>query len=78
MSECAKLQRDLEQANLDKNEAMKELKVKESKVEELTKQLNDTQVRAIKALHAKVREGKERAKLKFKGAKEKYRENARL
>eukprot|EP00493_Phyllostaurus_siculus_P025561 UN25905 len=53
MSECAKLQRDLEQANLDKNEAMKELKVKESKVEELTKQLNDTQVRAIKALHAK-------------------------
>lgn len=32
----------------------------------------------IKALHAKVREGKERAKLKFKGAKDKYRENARV
>ena len=53
MSECTKLQKDLEQANLDKNEAMKELKAKESRVQDLTKQLGDTRLRAMQALHAK-------------------------
>ena len=31
----------------------------------------------IKAMHQKVKEGKERAKLKYKESKSKYRENAR-
>jgi len=48
-----KLQKDLELSNLSRNEAMKELKVKESKVVQLTKEVGDIKFSAARALQAK-------------------------